>query len=478
MAQDTATLMGQVTDRETGDVVPGAQIMLEGTALSEVADLGGRYILRDIPPGKVEVAISFIGYTTALYKVELRAGETRTLDVGLEQEILIFDDCIVWTEDQQPFREYPDMTFDLPKRTVTSEFDDPCFPQSAWPIHSVADAAALLPGVDRVETTDSLALRGRTAGATAVYVDGIPVMGAVDLPWPAVQSVEVLDGHIPVQYGNASSGVLSITTERGKEPGLHGSLEGLSSEVTDAYGYNEANFSLGGRLGSRAGFFVSGSWIQQADRNPTARALPRLREEVLQDLYENPQALLLVNESDPEDRRIVTIPGEMPPGTTVDELISTVDIPAGYRILSLNPTYRGDYLTEEDFVLDPKKTNNQQTQGRLAAHLDVELLPNMILGVGGYGSTGQRDNWDWGYALFNREPLSQTDSRAGRIYGSLDHAISPSFRYHLLASLDDARSTTYNPRFSSDVRDVLFYGDIDHPANALVPSYLRVNIPD
>jgi len=62
MAQDTATLMGQVTDRETGDVVPGAQIMLEGTALSEVADLGGRYILRDIPPGKVEVAISFIGY--------------------------------------------------------------------------------------------------------------------------------------------------------------------------------------------------------------------------------------------------------------------------------------------------------------------------------------------------------------------------------------------------------------------------------
>ncbi len=42
---------GLVTDGETGDALPGANVVIEGTSLGASSDLDGSYIILGVPPG-------------------------------------------------------------------------------------------------------------------------------------------------------------------------------------------------------------------------------------------------------------------------------------------------------------------------------------------------------------------------------------------------------------------------------------------
>ena len=72
-AQNTIT--GTVTETDTGESLPGASVILEGTGLGSATDEGGRYSITGIPPGTYTVTVSFVGYETTSRVVAIREAE-------------------------------------------------------------------------------------------------------------------------------------------------------------------------------------------------------------------------------------------------------------------------------------------------------------------------------------------------------------------------------------------------------------------
>ena len=45
----TRVVTGTVVDSETGDPIPGAKVMVQGTKMGAIADANGQFVLKDLP---------------------------------------------------------------------------------------------------------------------------------------------------------------------------------------------------------------------------------------------------------------------------------------------------------------------------------------------------------------------------------------------------------------------------------------------
>ena len=92
------TISGKVTD-ESGQPVPGANILLKGTTIGTTTDMEGNYLLE---ADKDNVLVySFIGYAT----VETRVGRKNTIDVIMEPDIMELSEVVVTAYGVQTKRE-------------------------------------------------------------------------------------------------------------------------------------------------------------------------------------------------------------------------------------------------------------------------------------------------------------------------------------------------------------------------------------
>ena len=62
LAGVTGKIAGRVTDSESGDGLPGTNVIIKGTNLGAATDLDGNFTILNVPPGLYTVQFSFIGY--------------------------------------------------------------------------------------------------------------------------------------------------------------------------------------------------------------------------------------------------------------------------------------------------------------------------------------------------------------------------------------------------------------------------------
>ena len=73
-------------DKETGEPLIGANVMIDGTALGAATDIDGNYFILQISPGAYKIRFSMIGYQTLVMDdVRIRVDLTTTLDGKLTQ---------------------------------------------------------------------------------------------------------------------------------------------------------------------------------------------------------------------------------------------------------------------------------------------------------------------------------------------------------------------------------------------------------
>src|SRR5690606_31115395 len=68
--------------------LPGANVIIDGTALGAATDLEGTYRIAGIPEGEHTVVVSFLGYQVRRVPISLTRGQTMTLHVALSPAVV------------------------------------------------------------------------------------------------------------------------------------------------------------------------------------------------------------------------------------------------------------------------------------------------------------------------------------------------------------------------------------------------------
>lgn len=288
-AQSSGTLKGKLSDKESGEPIPFANIIIESGGRQfggTTTDFEGNYTIKPIPPGTYDVKASYVGYKPLLYQgVIIPDGKITFLDISMESTAITLTTF-----------EVIDYAVPLIEKdggssggTVTSEEIE------KMPGRDATSVATTVGGVFSADG-EMGSVRGQRTEGTVTYIDGVRVRGSSSVPKAALEQVSVITGGIPAQFGDATGGILNITT-KGASREFGAGVEIVTSEFSDKYGYNLIGFNLQGPLikgrdttksTSLLGYFISGEVTYVKDSRPFTGGLYQVKEDVLLNLEENP----------------------------------------------------------------------------------------------------------------------------------------------------------------------------------------------
>ena len=58
----TGSIKGTVADKNTNEILPGANAIIKGTSLGAATNLDGEFVIKNVPAGNQVLEISYIGY--------------------------------------------------------------------------------------------------------------------------------------------------------------------------------------------------------------------------------------------------------------------------------------------------------------------------------------------------------------------------------------------------------------------------------
>lgn len=207
MGGTTGKLAGRVTDKETGEALIGANVIIKSVtpAIGTKTDPEGYYYIINLPPGTCEVQISYIGYSGAEKKVSINIDQTTSLDVQLSAKTTTTNEVVVTGERGAVQRDQSSTI----QRTIAEDL-------AVMPVSTITGVLQLQTGV---VNTGGLHIRGGRSGEVGYYIDGYRVEdplfngSVLEVNNQAIQEMELLSGTFNAEYGNALSGVVNIVTK-------------------------------------------------------------------------------------------------------------------------------------------------------------------------------------------------------------------------------------------------------------------------
>lgn len=212
VAQDR-TVTGTVSD-ETGQGMPGVNVLVKGTTNGTVTDVEGRYSLS--VPSNSTLVITFVGYRTT----EVAVGERTNIDVALEVDLTSLDEVVVTGYGIDKRREIAGAVSVVKTKDLT-----------VTPTGNVEQLLqGRVPGVTVIQngqpgSTAQIRVRGfgslGPAGSNnpLYIVDGVPTQDVGFLNPDDIETTTVLkDAASASIYGaRAAAGVIVYTTKKGKK---------------------------------------------------------------------------------------------------------------------------------------------------------------------------------------------------------------------------------------------------------------------
>lgn len=271
LAQDytSGNLAGRV---ETADGAPvaGAQVTVrssQGAVRQATTDAAGRYQINALPVGVYTAEVTAPGHTSlANQRVSVAPGGssfTFTLSGGTVEELVV-----TGARRTQDFA-----------RTDVGQVIDVQEVASQIPVgRSIANVALLTPGVSRPDATiaassrrnqSTLVVGGTSAAESVYYINGLNVtdlrnlLGYADLPFDAIQSIDVKTGGYQAEFGRATGGVVNIVTRSGSNEWHGGATVTYSPKTWRAKSPNA--FSAGGVGVSGANVYNDAASLETLD---------------------------------------------------------------------------------------------------------------------------------------------------------------------------------------------------------------------
>lgn len=96
IAQEKGNIKGIVIDKQSGEPIVGANVLIENTTIGAATDLEGKFKIRNVNVGKYKIIVSYISYAKLTIKdVEVTAGKDTELKIALTPEAISLDEVVV-----------------------------------------------------------------------------------------------------------------------------------------------------------------------------------------------------------------------------------------------------------------------------------------------------------------------------------------------------------------------------------------------
>lgn len=387
------TIKGKMLDKDNGEPLAFANVVLMkggSQVAGTMTDFDGKFTFPALTPGKYNIQATYVGYKPI--KVE---------GIVVSSGKITFVPDIKASSGAENLETYEVIAYEIPLidkdqtssgGTVTAE------EIKKMPGRSAASIAATVGGVySQDDGGTGLSVRGSRTSGTDTYIDGIKVRGTQNLPNAAIEQVAVITGGIPAQYGDATGGIVNITT-RGASKEWFGGIEYLTSGFKsgddviglDKFGFNLLGWSVSGPIVTRkdslgnkkdaiAGFFFSGEAKHEVDPRPFYNGDWKVTDDLMTDFEETP---------------------------LIQDLSET-----GGVINSAS------YLTFDDMEQTPFRLNVARKSLNLAGKIDLTTSKTTNVSIG--GSFDYRDSRDYSRnnSLLNSGQNPQRISKTWRVYG-------------------------------------------------------------
>ena len=216
--QASGRLLGRVVSGQTGEPIPAAQVMVEGTALGTLSDVGGRFVLTNVPAGEHAIVVRTLGYGgKTVTGVQVAAGQPTSLDISLLPEAVALEGITVSAQ-----RERGATSALLSQRQKAATVVDAIGSEqiSRTPDSDAASALKRVPGVSVVDGK-FVYVRGLGERYGATTLNGAPLPSPLPdkkavpldlIPANLLESVVTAKTYSPDQPGDYAGGLVQLET--------------------------------------------------------------------------------------------------------------------------------------------------------------------------------------------------------------------------------------------------------------------------
>ena len=221
-AQNTGDIGGYVYDARTGDVIPGATVIIENSQIGASTGPDGYFVIKNIPAKTYNFVASFVGYEAqTLYNIPIRSGGNADLVFRISEKIYEFEDIVVTPNPFTKLAETPISIQKLSKTEIES------YPGGN---NDIAKVVQSLPGVagSVAGFRNDVIIRGGGPSENVYYLDGVEIpninhfatQGSAGGPVGLLnvsffEGVTVTTSAFSAQYDNVLSGVLQFDQRNG-----------------------------------------------------------------------------------------------------------------------------------------------------------------------------------------------------------------------------------------------------------------------
>jgi TonB-dependent receptor len=257
-AQGEISVQGIVKDSQTGDALPGANVILVGTSMGASTNISGQYTIRNVPAGSYQLRATYVGYKSETVPVEIKEGQTISHDFSLVA-ISIQGETVVVTA--QALGQNQAINQQLAAPSIVNVVSSARIQE--LPDANAAESVGRLPGVSVLRSGGEgykVVIRGLSPQYNAIMVDGVrmtstdPNNRSVDLSMISpniLEGIEVMKAITPDQDADALGGSVNFKMREatfGKE--------GLGFDLLAQGGYNKLkntynDFKLVGSVNGR-----------------------------------------------------------------------------------------------------------------------------------------------------------------------------------------------------------------------------------
>lgn len=211
------TIKGVLTDSETGEAIPFANVVLDGTRYGNATDLNGFYLINKMPEGTYTLRVRFVGYKEYTEEVKIGKGQVLVKNIVLSAESKTLKAVTV---SDSRIEERKIQTQVSVEKISSSQI------QQMPSIGGTADLAQylqVLPGINSTgDQGGQLYIRGGSMIQNLTLLDGMVVynpfhsIGLYSIfETDMILSADVYSGGFGAEYGGRLSSVIDVTTRDG-----------------------------------------------------------------------------------------------------------------------------------------------------------------------------------------------------------------------------------------------------------------------